>query len=339
MAWQPLRVVMYGLGDIGTAIARLVNRHPQLDLVGGIERESSKIGQDLGTLIGLPEPLGIEVGDDAGMVLRQSRADVSVIATASFLHEVFPQIRECLAAGVHVISTCEELVYPAASHPELARTIDERALASGVSVLGVGINPGFVMDLLPILLTAPSIDIRHIRVERVVDATTRRPSLQQRIGAGLDSVAFRDRLQQRTMPHIGLVHSLRMITDALGWELDRIDEHTAPIIADGWHRTPFATIAPGQVAGMHQTARGFMRRHEMIALDWRTGVGMSSTHDAIVIDGTPPINLVIQGGIHGDQAAAALVLHTVPIMPGLRPGLRTVLDLPPLHYTVPLRGF
>lgn len=166
--------------------------------------------------------------------------------------------------------------------------MNEEARAAGVAVLGVGVNPGFVMDLLPVVLTAPSVDIRHVRVERVVDASARRGSLQQRIGVGLDPVAFRSWLHQRTTPHIGLPQSLRMIADALNWTLDNIDEHTEPIIAESWHRTQFATVAPGQVAGIHQTARGFKERHEVIVLDWRTALGIHDTHDAVKIDGTPP---------------------------------------------------
>ena len=335
MAHAPLRVVMYGLGAIGIPIARLIAQQPHLHVVGGIERDPAKIGHDLGTVIGHPQPLGVRVGADSVQVLRHARPDVVVIATTSFLRDVFPQIRDCLAVGAHVVSTCEELVYPAASHPEVAHALDEAAHAANVVVLGVGINPGFVMDLLPIMLTAPSVDIRHVRVERVVDAGTRRASLQHRIGVGLDLVAFRAWVQQRTTPHIGLRHSLRMIADALGWHLDDVHEHTAPIIAEGWHRTPYVTVAPGQVVGIHQTARGFMHRREVVALDWRTGLGMRDTHDAILIDGTPPIDLVIKNGIHGDHAAAALVMHAVPVVTALRPGLRTVLDLPVLHYRTP----
>ncbi len=335
MAHAPIRVVMYGLGAIGIDIARLIAQQPHLQLVGGIELDPAKIGKDLGTVIGHSQPLGIPVGGDSVQVLRHARPDVTVIATTSFLRDVFPQIRDCLTVGAHVVSTCEELVYPAASHPPLAQVLDEAAQAANVVVLGVGINPGFVMDLLPIMLTAPSVGIRHVRVERVIDAGTRRASLQQRIGVGLDLVAFRAWVQQRTTPHIGLLHSLWMIADALGWQLDQVHEHIEPIIAEDWHRTPYVTVAPGQVAGIHQTARGMMKRSELVVLDWRTGLGVIDTHDAIVIDGTPPVDLFIKNGIHGDQAAAALVMHAVPVVTTLRPGLRTVLDLPVLHYVLP----
>ncbi|HEX6290136.1 MAG TPA: Gfo/Idh/MocA family oxidoreductase [Herpetosiphonaceae bacterium] len=335
MLQRPIRVVMYGLGQIGTGIARLILQQPHLELVGGIERDPIKVGSDLGELLGASQPLGVRVRSHPAQVLRQARPDVVVIATASFLQEVFPQIRDCLEVGARVISTCEELVYPAATHREVAQDIDEAATRAGVPVLGIGSNPGFVMDMLPILLTAPSIDIQQIHVERAIDASTRRVTLQQRIGAGLDPLAFRDWLHQRTTPHVGLVHSLRMIADALGWRLDRIVEHAEPIIAETWLRTPYVTVAPGQVAGIHQSARGFMARREVLNLDWRTAIGLTDTYDAVKIAGTPPIDMLIRGGIHGDLATAALMVRAIPHMTMLRPGLRTVLDLPVLHYAQP----
>lgn len=332
MHQQRIRVVMYGLGQIGTDIAQLIARHAHFQLVGGIEQDPSKVDRDLGEIIGLPQPLDVPIRSNAGQVLRQTRPDVVVIATTSFLTEVFPQIRDCLDVGAHVVSTCEELVYPVATHPEVAQDLDEEARAAGVAVLGAGINPGFVMDTLPIFLTAPSVNIRHIRVRRVINASTRRATLQHRIGAGLDPVAFRNWLHQRTTSHVGLIHSLHMIADALGWRLSRVEEDVKPIIAETWLRTSFVTVAPGQVSGIQQSAYGFIGHREVLHLDWRTAIGMPDTHDEIVITGEPPIDVLIRGGIHGDQAAAALVMHAVPVVMTLRPGLRTVLDLPVLHY-------
>jgi hypothetical protein len=334
MREQLTKVVMYGLGQIGIDIARLVAQQPHLKLVGGIERDASKVGSDLGEVIG-GQPLGVEVQANAAQVLQQTRPDVVVIATSSYLRDVFSQIRDCLAESAAVVSTCEELVYPTATDPDAAHELDTEARNANVAVLGIGINPGFVMDKLPILLTAPSTNIRHVYVQRVVDASTRRVTLQHRIGAGLDPVAFRSWLQQRTTPHIGLVHSLQMIADAVGWQIERVEQATNPIIAESWVCTEFVTAAPGQIAGIHQVARGFCDRREVIALDWRTAIGMPGTHDAIKIDGDPPIDVLIKGGIHGDQATAALIVRAIPEMKMLRPGLRTVLDLPVLHYSRP----
>lgn len=335
MGQQYSRVAMYGLGEIGIKIARLVQQQPHLELVGAIEHDPAKVGRDLGDVLGLDQPLNAPVLADAPTLLRRTQPHVVVIATTSLVHEVFPQICDCLEAGVHVVSTCEQLIYPYALHPEVSRHLDQAARKEHVAILGIGINPGFVMDMLPILMTAPCTDIRHVLVERSVDAGTRRATLQQRIGAGLDPLAFRSWLQQRNTPHVGLLESLQMIADALGWPISRTAETAEPLIAETWLRTPYVTVAPGQVSGIHQSARGYVGTREVLQLEWRTAIGMVDTHDAIKIDGTPPVDLVIRGGLHGDQATAALVTRAVSAVRQLAPGLRTVLDLPVLHYQPP----
>ncbi len=332
MLQRPLRIVQFGLGAIGVNIARLIAQHPNLVLVGGIEQDERKIGADLGEVIGLPQPLGIRVRGDAPAVLRQAHPDVVVIATASLLQNIFPDLRTCMEAHAHVVSTCEELIYPYADSPGGAAAIDEMARAAGVAVLGVGINPGFAMDLLPLLLTSPCSTVRHISVTRSVNASTRRWTLQRRIGAGIEHGAFRDWARQRTTPHVGLHQSLHMIASAIGWQLDHIVDGMEPIIAESWVNTPYVSVAPGQVAGIHQWAHGVIERRPVIELDWRTAVGLQETYDAVHIDGVPPIDMLIRGGIHGDLATESLVSRAIPAIVSARPGLRTVLDLPVPHY-------
>jgi hypothetical protein len=332
MELREIRVVHYGLGAIGSRIARLTSAQRGLEVVGGIDRDPAKVGRDLGEVIGLDHPLGAPISDDAGLILKQTRPDMVILATTSLFHEVYPQILTCIRARANVISTCEELVYPYAKSSAATVEINRLAFLSGVTVLGAGVNPGFIMDLLPLMLTAPCVDIRRISVTRVVDATNRRASLQQRIGAGLTQDEFREHVSRGTVRHVGLAESAHMIAAGLGWQLHRVTETIEPIIATTWIRTPSIVVAPGQVAGLRQEAQGWMHGRDAIALTWQTAVGMSETHDAIGVDGTPPIDLVIRNGLHGDQAAAALILHAIPRVLAAPPGLTTVLELPPLHY-------
>ena len=314
---HPIRVVHYGLGAIGSSIARLSAAQRGLQIVGGIDRDPAKIGCDLGEVIGLD----------------RTRPDVVILATASFFHEVYGQLLECVAARANVISTCEELVYPFVRDPAASAKLNRLAHQAGVTVLGAGVNPGFIMDLLPLLLTAPCVDIRRIAVTRIVDATERRASLQQRIGAGLTLDQFRDHVAHGAVRHVGLPESLYMIADGLRWQLYNLTETIDPIIANEWVRTPYLTVAPGQVRGLRQIARGQMHGREVLRLTWQTVVGaLTSTHDAIRIEATPPVNVVIEGGLHGDKAAAALILHAIPRVLAAPPGLTTVLALPPIHY-------
>jgi 4-hydroxy-tetrahydrodipicolinate reductase len=329
---RPIRVVHYGLGAIGSSIAQLTSTQRGLQVVGGIDCDPAKVGRDLGELIGLDHPLGAVIADDANMVLEHTRPDVVIVATTSLFNKVYPQVLTCIRARANVISTCEELVYPYAKSPEPSAKINSLARLSGVTVLGAGANPGFVMDLLPLLLTAPCVDIRRIAVTRVVDATNRRASLQQRIGAGLTLDEFHEHVARGAVRHVGLIESVYMIAAGLGWQLHHVTETIEPVIADGWVDTPSMTIAPGQIAGVRQVAQGWLHGRDAITLTWQTAVGIPDTHDAIRVDGTPPVDLVIRNGLHGDQAAAALILHAIPRVLAAPPGLTTVLELPPLHY-------
>jgi len=329
---RPIRVVHYGLGAIGSAIARLTTAQRGLEVVGGIDRDPAKAGRDLGDVIGLGRRLDVVVSEDATELLRRTHPDVVIHATTSLFHQVYSQILDCVAARANVISTCEELVYPYAKEPEASAELNRLAKRSGVTVLGAGVNPGFVMDLLPLLLTAPCVDIKRISVSRLIDATDRRASIHQRIGAGLTLDQFRGHVAQGKVRHVGLSESIHMLADGLGWQLYRVTESIDPIIADDWVRTPHETIAPGQVAGLRQSARGWMHGRDVLTLIWEQAVGARATEDAIKIEGTPPVDLVIHGGLHGEQAAAALILHAIPRVLAAPEGLTTVLALPPIHY-------
>jgi 4-hydroxy-tetrahydrodipicolinate reductase len=330
--FRPIRVVHYGLGEIGQRIARLTVAQRGLHVVGAIDRDPDKIEHDLGELLGLEKSLDIPISGDARMVLAQTTPDVVIHATASFFHDVYSQISDCVRARANVISTCEELVYPFARNAVPAAELGRLAQLSGVTVLGAGVNPGFIMDLLPLLLTAPCVDIRRIQVTRVVDATNRRVALQQRIGAGMAPTRFHHHVERGEVRHVGLNESIHMLADGLGWRLDRVTEQIDPIVADEWLRTPYLTVAPGQIAGVRQVARGWLHGREALTLIWQTAIGMRDTHDAIRIDATPPIDLLLRGGLHGDEAAAALILHAIPRVLAAPHGLLTVLDLPPVHY-------
>jgi 4-hydroxy-tetrahydrodipicolinate reductase len=143
---------------------------------------------------------------------------------------------------------------------------------------------------------------------------------------------FRQHLERGAVRHIGLNESMHMLADGLGWRLDRVNETIEPIVAEEWVRTPYLTVAPGQVAGIHQVARGWLHGREALTMTWQTAVGARDTYDAILIDGAPKVDLLIRGGLHGDEAAAALILHAIPRALGAPHGLMTVLELPPLHY-------
>jgi len=323
-----IKVIHYGIGEIGRRIVGLVTRKPDLEIVGAIDLLHYR--EDLGVVAGLGHPMGILISDDPEKVLA-TEADIVLHSTVSSLRQVQAQLYSVLQAGVNVISTCEELAYPEAHFPDIADKLDEFARQHGVTILGTGVNPGFAMDTLVLALTAVCEDIRQIKVTRIVDAARRRLPLQRKVGTGLSIDTFNLQAKAQAIRHAGLVESLCLIADGLGWELDDIRETIEPVVAQTEVSSEFLTVAAGHAAGIRQIARGWRSGDEVITLELKMYLWAEQPRDSILIDGDPPIDMTISGGIHGDAATAAIAVNAIPRVIAAPPGLITMKDLPLVH--------
>ena len=328
-----VRIVQYGLGSIGCGIARRILDMPGCRLVGAIDIDPKKIGRDIGEVLGLEGGLRAFVSGDAS-VLRKANAELVIHSTSSHLKAIRPQLIDSIESGCSVISTCEELVYPFDGNRKIAEEIDRLAKRRRVAVLGIGVNPGFVMDALPLTLTSVCQDVKKIRATRIVDASRRRLPLQKKIGAGITVGEFEERASAGTIGHVGLRESARMIADALGWELDGFSEDIEPVVARRDVQTQFLRVGEGMVAGIKQTVRCTVDGEEVMALELQMRVDAEDPHDSVSIDGTPPIDAIIRGGVHGDSATVAIVINAIPRVLASKPGLITVRDLPVLSCTM-----
>jgi 2,4-diaminopentanoate dehydrogenase len=330
MTGSAIAVLHYGLGPIGAGTLRVVAGRPGLRVVGAVDVDPDKVGRDVGEVAGLGHALGVTVAGNAERALAEARPDVVVHCTSSFLPDVMPQLRGIVAARAAVVSTCEELAYPWLRQPDLAREIDDLARTMGVAVLGTGVNPGFVMDVLPLVLSAVTERVRALSVTRVVDAAERRGPLQRKIGAGLTPDEFARRAAGGRMGHVGLAESLSMVAAGLGWDLEECENTLEPVLASVAVETPHTRVVPGQVAGIHQIARGRTAQGQSIELELAMYVGAPDPRDEVLIEGDPGARLLIPGGIFGDAATAAIVANAIPVVRSAAPGLRTMRDLPPM---------
>jgi 2,4-diaminopentanoate dehydrogenase len=323
-------VVHYGLGPIGRSIATLVAQHTGLASRAAIDVASDIRGTPLPQLIGAaPWPAApVVVGS-----LAEADTDGAVIAvhsTGSSLALVLPQILELVDRRLHVLSTCEELSYPD-RYDESVRALDEHARARGVAVLGTGVNPGFAMDFLPIVVSAVAPSVESVSVRRVQNASQRRIPLQRKIGAGLSPEEFRVRAERGSLGHVGLRQSASALAAAFGWTLTSYVERIDPVIAHANTSSGVGEIAAGRVLGIHQTARGSMDDRIVVDLDLTMAVGAADAHDLISLHGAAPIEVRIPGGLHGDVATAAIVVNTIPRLIEAAPGLRTMADISAPH--------
>src|SRR6185369_6055536 len=179
--------------------------------------------------------------------LRSGKVDVATMTTGSRTVDVRETVEELIAAGVHVVSTCEELAYPALRAGKIASALDRLAEKKGVAVLGTGVNPGFAMDGFALACTGPCTSVKKIRVVRSLDARKRRYQLQKKVGAGMTVADVKALIRHGAIGHVGLGESVAMIAAGLGWKLDRIDEKFEPIVAEDGIASEFIKVLPGQV--------------------------------------------------------------------------------------------
>ena len=325
---KKIRVVQYGLGPIGSSIVRLMRLKDSLEIVGAIDKDPAKAGRDLGEVVGASDvPWGVLISPDATLMLEKP-VDVIVHSTSSYLTSVMEQLLECISAGCCIVSTCEELAYPFGKHPELSHKLDAAAKEESVALVGTGVNPGFVMDKLALTLSAAAQRIDWLSAVRIVDASKRRLPLQKKIGAGMTPEEFHAQVAAGVIKHHGLPESIAMVGDGLGFALDDISETIEPVIAEEIIKTEFLEVTPGQVAGVHQIARGVSAGQEKIFMELKMYVGARHPADTVVLKGEPHLTLTIPGGTHGDVATAAVVVNSIPAILAANAGLRTSRDLP-----------
>jgi len=319
-----IRVIQFGLGPIGAGVARVIANRPDFQFVGAIDIDPAKVGQDLGQLIGLERNLGVKVSDDAAKVLKKN-ADVVMHCTVSSLAKAEPQLAMIMRAGKNIVSTCEELAMPW-GQKTLARRIDALAKKHKVTVLGTGINPGFMMDTLPILLTGVCQEVKSIRVNRVGDASKRRRPLQAKIGTGMTVAEFQQKAGKE-IRHVGLNESVNLLARTLRWKLDRIEETIAPVVATAPVKTEYFDVAPGFVTGVEQFGYGYVKGQRVIELHLRMCVDAGEGSDEVMIDGKPAIHSLIKG-VHGDLSTAAVAANSMRRVIAAPPGLATMADIP-----------
>ena len=328
---RTLKVVHCGLGPIGQSIARMVLAEDVFSVAGAMDPSADYAGKDLGTALGLARKVRVKVEGDPDRFFKKAKADVAILCTSSSARAVKPQVLALVQRGMHVVTTCEELAHPTTEHDAVAREISRAAEKKKVSVLATGVNPGYAMDALPLMLTASCSEVRRVNVTRIVDAGTRRLPLQRKVGAGLNLSQFRRAITEGTVRHVGLLESVHMIAAALGWKLERVEETLEAAVAPRDLDTEYLRVPAGMAAGIHQCARGFRNGEVAVSLDLQMYVGAESPRDHVHIDGTPPIDVTVAGGIAGDQATAAIVVNSIPKLMGARPGLVTMRDLPLVH--------
>lgn len=329
---KKIRVVQWGLGAMGQGVARIVAAKEGLELVGALDVRPDVVGKDIGEVLGI-DPLGVKVSSDPADVLDSSKVDVVTIATTSWAKRQLPDLKAIISAGINVVSIAEEMAAPEAQSPDIAAELDALAKEHGVSVVGVGVNPGFVLDHLIVVLTAGSQEVTRIEASRINDLSPYGETVLSTQGVGTTPDQFQAGIADGSIVgHVGFPESVRLVSDALGLGVDRVEQNITPIISNVTRQAKDRVIEPGMVAGCNHTAVGYRGDEEVIRLIHPQQVAPEAegqaTGDYITIYGVPEIKMSISPEIAGGKATAGIAVNTIPRIYAATPGLKRIIDLP-----------
>jgi 4-hydroxy-tetrahydrodipicolinate reductase len=325
-----MNVIIMGCGIMGRKVAQALMQKKSFAIVGALDIDPDLIGRNLGELFDPPAATGISIEDNPEALLARVDADALVHTTSSHLAAVYPQITPCIKAGLNIISTCEELSFPWKRHPELAEKVDRMAKDAGVTIVGTGINPGYLMDSLPLTLTAPCLRVDSLSVTRMMNSARRRIPFQKKVGTAMSPEEFRQKIDDGIITgHVGLLESINMIAAGLGWELEDATElPPEPVIAESPTESGLGSVSPGNVLGLKSVAYAVKDAQQVITLEFIAHAGVKEEFDEIVVTGEPGIHQKILGGVHGDIGTVSMTINTIPKAIAAAPGLKVMSELP-----------
>ncbi len=322
-----IKIAQFGLGPIGLETLKLAARKPWAKIIGAIDINPAFVGKTLGELTGEEKLRDAKVYSSLDELLAHAKPDVIFHTAVSRLRAAVAQVEPMARAGISVVSSCEELLYPALREPELAKQLDDTCKKFGARVLGTGVNPGFVMDVLPVCLTGVCREVKAIHIQRVVNAATRRGPLQKKIGSGLAPAEFERLFAEGKAGHAGLKDSAALIAHCLGWKISELTETCHAMVADHDIKTPHVDVKRGECCGLHQRGEARVDGVLRLTLDLKMYLDAPNPHDACQIEGEPSLKMHLDGGVAGDAATVASLVNAAPRILKAPPGLLLMTDI------------
>ena len=333
-----VKVVVWGFGAMGSGIARMLVGKKGVEIVGVLDKNPKNVGRSMYDCLeidraGRPD---VTVRGNENEVIRPFGCDAVLMATDSFVTRAYDKIKFCVERGINVVCTAEEMAYPQAQHPDYAEKIDKLAKKHGVTVLGTGINPGFVLDYLILALSGTCDKVDSIRAKRINDLSPFGIAVMEEQGVGITPDEFEKRVDSGAFAgHVGFPESIAMIAKGLGIGITKVEQTKAPIVSGVHRQTPYAKVEPGTVAGVRQQGYGYAGDKLFIHLDHPQQICPKlenvETGDYITIRGNTDVNMAITPEIPGGTGTVAMCVNMLPHVINAKPGLTNMLELPVPH--------
>lgn len=335
-----IKVVVVGIGETGRKVCHTLLGKAGIEIVAACDKDPAVAGRDLGQVIGLSEKLGLVIDRSIEEMFSEVGADVAVYCTVTALDELCTQVLPALEAGCNVIATSEVLSYPWRKSPDHARKLDAAAKRHGVSVLGTGICPGFMPDLIPMVVSAGCREIRHIDVQIFGDVYPYGPTVWKGMGLGLTPEEYQRELGGEV--DIEFSEPPEHVMAALGLRLDEVREDSQPLIAPHDIRVGDLEVKKGTVCGFSQTTTGFIENEEVIRQHVYGPLccNLPPFWVEVTITGEPNVKMRLDLVGEDGWSTSTLAVNTIPRVIKARPGLISMKDLEvPSAILGDMRGF
>lgn len=335
MRTKLVKIAIWGFGAMGSGMARMILNKKGVDIVGVCDQYDGFIGKSMFEILKTNNPFDhdIVIEKSIDRILKEEKPDLVLLATDSFTRHAFKKIKHILEHKINVISTAEEMAFPEANEPELAKAMDQIAKANGVSVLGTGVNPGMMMDLLAICISGVMEDVKGMNIARVNSLSPFGPTVMEEQGVGLSVNAFEEKHAKGEISgHVGFKESTHMIAKALGLDVTAFNQSMSPIVTNVDRKSPYGFAKAGHVAGVDMKSRATLSNgieiemlHPQQIEPQLEGI---DTGDYITIEGNPPIHLANVPEVEGGIGTIAICVNMIPHVINAKPGLKTMIDLP-----------
>ena len=330
-----IKVVIWGFGAMGRGMAEMLLTKKGIEITGVCDLHPALVNKSIFDALECEKESHKEVlvSDNIEDLLDRENCDIVLLCTDSYTSKAFPKMKMILEKGINVISTAEEMAYPKAQEPVLADELNKIAKDNGVTVLGTGINPGFIMDLLVVALSGVMTDVKHIEANRVNSLSPFGPAVMEEQGVGITLEKFNKGIKDDTLAgHVGFAESVLMIADAIGVKLDGFTQQMAPIVTSVDRKSKYGEALKGNVAGVNMTGQGLVNGEVFIDMKHPQQIEPemegTNTGDYINIIGIPNIHMAITPEIDGGIGTIAMCVNMIPHVLNARPGLKTMIDLP-----------
>jgi len=338
------RIIQWATGGVGRAAIQGIVNHPELELVGCWVHSRKKAGRDAGELAGIG-PLGVVATNDKDALLA---LDADCVLYSPLMADA-AEVERILRSGKNVVTPLGWF-FPWRGSDFAA--LEVACHAAGVTLHGTGIHPGGITERFPLMVSALSGSVTHVRAEEFSDIRT-----YAAVEVVRDIMLFgKTPAEAAQSPMVqflatGFFQSIDMVAAELGVTLDpekptrhEIAVATKPI------ESPIGPIAPGRVAAQRFTWEATVggKTFMTVRTNWFMGqenldpawtFGPEGERFEVEVQGDPPVRVSFHGlhpasiaeGLERNRGIVATAMHCVNALPYVcraTPGIKTFLDLP-----------